>query len=71
VQVAALNVRGEADEIARRLVGQGYEAFVATPASGNPAVYRVRVGPFKTRSEADSIGAKLKKEGRFDPWITR
>ena len=71
VQVAALNDRGEADEIARRLVSKGYGAFVVAPASGNPAVYRVRVGTFKTKSEADMVGAKLKKEERFDPWITR
>jgi cell division septation protein DedD len=71
VQLAALNDRGEAEDIARRLVGKGYGAFVVTPASGNPVVYRVRVGTFKTKSEADQIGAKLKKEERFDPWITR
>jgi len=71
VQLAALNDRGEAEEIARRLVSKGYGAFVVAPASGNPTVYRVRVGTFKTKSEADMVGAKLKKEERFDPWITR
>ena len=71
VQLAALNDRGEAEEIARRLVSKGYGAFVVAPASGNPVVYRVRVGTFKTKSEADMVGAKLKKEERFDPWITR
>jgi cell division septation protein DedD len=71
VQLAALNDRGEAEEIARRLVSKGYGAFVVTPASGTPVVYRVRVGTFKTKSEADVMGARLKKEERFDPWITR
>lgn len=71
VQLAALNDRAEAEEIARRLVSKGYGAFVVAPASGNPTVYRVRVGTFKTKNEADMIGAKLKKEERFDPWITR
>ena len=71
VQVAALNDRGEAEEIASRLVSKGYGAFVVAPPSGNPVVYRVRVGTFKTKSEADMVGVKLKKEERFDPWITR
>ncbi len=71
VQLAALNDRGEAEEISRRLISKGYGAFVVTPSSGTPNVYRVRVGTFKTRGEAEVIGAKLKKEERFDPWITR
>ena len=71
VQVAALNVRGEADAIAKRLADKGYAAYVLAPSGGTPNVYRVRVGTFKTRREAESIAAKLQKEERFKPWITR
>jgi cell division septation protein DedD len=71
VQVAALNVRGEADAIARRLAGKGYSAYVLTPASGTPSVYRVRVGTFKTRREAETVAAKLQREEQFKPWVTR
>ncbi|MGE5244629.1 MAG: SPOR domain-containing protein [Betaproteobacteria bacterium] len=71
VQVAALNVRSEADAIAHRLVNKGYAAYVVAPPAGAPAVYRVRVGQFKTRSEAEAVAAKLKKEEQFSPWITR
>jgi cell division septation protein DedD len=71
VQVAALNVRSEADAIAKRLAGKGYAAYVVDPPSGTPAVYRVRVGKFKTRREAETVAAKLKKEEQFSPWITR
>jgi len=71
VQIAALNVRGEADAIARRLSSKGYAAYVLSPADGTPAVYRVRVGKFPTRREAESIAAKLQKEEQFKPWVTR
>ena len=71
VQIAALNVRSEADAMAKRLSSKGYAAFVVTPANGTPAVYRVRVGPFKTRREADSVAARLQKEEQFKPWVTR
>jgi cell division septation protein DedD len=71
VQVAALNVRSEADAIARRLSAKGYTAYVQPPASGKPNVYRVRVGTFKTKREADSVAARLKKEEKFTPWVTR
>jgi cell division septation protein DedD len=71
VQIAALNVRSEADAIARRLSSKGYAAYVLSPVSGTPAVYRVRVGKFPTRREAESVAAKLQKEEQFKPWVTR
>ena len=71
VQIAALNVRSEADAIARRLSSKGYSAYVMSPANGTPSVYRVRVGKFPTRREAESIAARLQKEEQFKPWVTR
>ena len=71
VQIAALNVRSEAEAIARRLSSKGYAAYVLSPASGTPSVYRVRVGKFNTRREAESVAAKLQKEEQFKPWVTR
>jgi cell division septation protein DedD len=71
VQIAALNIRSEAEAIAKRLTSKGYTAYVLTPASGTPSVFRVRVGKFPTRREAESIAAKLQKEEQFKPWVTR
>jgi septal ring-binding cell division protein DamX len=71
VQIAALNVRSEADAMAKRLASKGYAAYVLTPTNGTPAVYRVRIGTFKTRREAEAIAAKLQKEEQFKPWITK
>jgi DedD protein len=71
VQIAALNVRSEADAIARRLSSKGYAAYVLSPAAGTPSVYRVRVGKFPTKREAETIAAKLQKEEQFKPWVTR
>ena len=71
VQIAALNVRSEADAIAKRLSSKGYAAYVLSPANGTPTVYRVRVGKFTTRREAETIAARLQKEEQFKPWVTR
>jgi septal ring-binding cell division protein DamX len=71
VQIAALNVRTEAEAIARRLSSKGYAAYVLSPANGTPAVYRVRVGKFNTRREAESVAARLQQEEQFKPWVTR
>ena len=69
--MAALGKRDEADAIARRLNGKGYAAYVMGPEAGAPAMYRVRVGKFKERREAESVAAKLEKEEQFKPWIVR
>jgi cell division septation protein DedD len=70
VQVAALNVRKEAETVAHRLSAKGYEAYVLASTAGAP-VYRVRVGPFKTRRDAESTANRLQREEQFKPWITR
>jgi len=71
VQVAALNVRSEADAIAKKLASKGYAAYVQTPSDGTPSVYRVRIGTFKTRREAETVAARLQKEEQYKPWVTR
>ena len=71
VQVAAVNDRGDAEVIARRLAGKGYPSFVTVPRSGTPRMFRVRVGKYRNRREAESIATRLQKEEQFKPWITR
>ena len=64
-------MRSEAEAIAKRLSAKGYAAYVLTPPSGTPAVFRVRVGKFPTRREAETVASKLQKEEQFKPWVTR
>ena len=71
IQLAALRQREEADGVARRLTSKGYPAYVMTPDAGAPSVFRVRVGKFKDRREADAVAARLQKEEQFNPWIVR
>ncbi len=71
IQVTALRERAEAESLVRRLSGKGYSAYVVPPASGTPAVYRVRVGKFKERRDAEAAAARLQQEEQFKPWIVR
>ena len=71
VQVASLKSRGEADAIAKRLSSKGFPSFVSTPGSSGPKVFRVRVGKYADRREAETVARKLEKEEQFKPWITR
>ena len=70
VQIAAVNDRSEAEAIAKRMAGKGYPTFVTTPRGG-PKMFRVRIGKYQTRREAETIAARLEKEDQFKPWITR
>src|SRR5207237_372724 len=58
VQIAALNVRSEADAVAKRLASKGYAVYVLPPAAGTPQVFRVRIGKFGSRREAESMAAR-------------
>ena len=71
IQVGALRERELADGIVKRLVAKGYPAYVVLPAKGTPDPYRVRVGKYKDRREADTVAAKLQKEEQFKPWVVR
>jgi cell division septation protein DedD len=73
VQIAALADRTAAEGIVKRLTGKGYSAYVINPTAGTtPSYYRVRVGSFKTRTEANAVAEKLEKEERVTkPFVTR
>jgi len=71
IQVAAMRDHGDADAMARRLSAKGYDAFVMPPGAATPTMYRVRVGRFKTKREAEAVASRLQKEEQFKPWITR
>jgi len=71
VQVAAVRERAEAEGIARRLASKGYHSFITTPGAGAPRVFRVRVGKYSDRREADAVATRLQKEEQFKPWVTR
>lgn len=71
VQVAALRDRTEADAIVKRLAAKGYQAFVVNPVPGKPPVYKVQVGRFAERGEAEKTAARLKSQEQYSPWVTR
>ncbi len=71
LQLAALRDRSEANAMAEKLAAKGYGAYVVPPAAGAPSVFRVRVGRYATRREAESMAARLQREEQFTPWITR
>jgi cell division septation protein DedD len=67
VQVAALRTRPEAETMARRLSTKGYPTFVTTAGDN----FRVRIGKYENRRDADATASRLAREEHFKPWITR
>ena len=64
--------RDMATSIVKRLAGKGYPAFLVNPPAGaTPAFYKVHVGRYKDRGEAEQVSQRIKKEEQFQSWITR
>jgi cell division septation protein DedD len=59
VQVLATKDAARADELAKRLKGEGFSADVAV-IPGKPGWFRVHVGPFKDRAKAEALAKKIK-----------
>jgi cell division septation protein DedD len=71
VQVSAFRSRVLADELRTRLAARGFDAYVLASASDDGrARYRVRVGAYATRGEAERVAAELRAERGLNPIVT-
>jgi DedD protein len=70
VQVMASSTRADAVNLVRLLESHGYHVFILTPeqAHAKDKLFRVQVGPFASRAEADRARDKLEAEG-FKPFV--
>ena len=71
VQVMALQNQAEAASHVKRLIGKGYPAYLENPAAGAPAIYRIRIGRYGERREAEQVARRLQKEEQFNPDVRR
>ena len=69
VQVMAAVKREEAESLARRLSAKGYPAFVSVGDVKVPAKYRVRVGKYSDKREAEAVDSRLQKLEQFKTWL--
>jgi len=72
VQVIATRDRQVATTVVKKLAGKGYPAFLVSPGAGAAQpFYKVHVGRYNDRGEAEQISTRIKKEEQFQSWITR
>jgi len=69
VQVGAFSSRENADRQVQQLKAKGFAASIAPSTAGS--LYRVRVGPFAQRAEADRTATRLSQEEGLKPSVTR
>ena len=69
VQVVSLQDRAAAAAIAKRLAGKGYPAFVLDPASGGPRIYRVQVGGYTDKNDAEQAARRLERDEQLKPFV--
>jgi cell division protein FtsN len=63
VQVGAYRNPEEANAQRARMAMSGFETEVSEREQGGRLVYRVRMGPYETRAEAESIEQQLRTQG--------
>jgi cell division septation protein DedD len=68
LQVNAFRSRENADKEVAQLKAKGYPAFVVPGQAGG--LFRVRVGPYAQRADADRVAARMRQEG-LKPSVTR
>ncbi len=72
VQIAALNDPLRAKDAVRQLKESGLPAYLLNPPASDPnAPYRVRVGPYDSREEAQKTAQSLEAQRHEKLWVTR
>lgn len=71
IQVHALSNRSAASAVVKGLIAKGYPAFLSLPPRNEPVIYRVQIGRYKDRREAEQVVRRLQKEEQFKPEIKR
>jgi cell division septation protein DedD len=71
VQIAAVPGKAVADTLMKRLKARGYDSYVVMTEVKGQNYYRVRVGHFDAREEAESVHQSLmSQEGYRDAYLT-
>ncbi|MBE0425557.1 MAG: SPOR domain-containing protein [Nitrospirae bacterium] len=71
VQVGAFKNISDADALKESLNEKGYKAFVTqAETKKQETIYKVKVGEFNTRKEADLLSVKIRKSEGLKPFVT-
>lgn len=71
VQVGAFSDRNHAARLSEGLREKGFPVYLVPGESAGDAAWRVRVGPFGSRGQANTIAGRLKTQERLPTWVLR
>jgi cell division septation protein DedD len=70
IQVFSSADKAQAEKVRDRLQAAGQKAFLSPIEKGDHVMYRVRVGPFGSRDQAQRVAEQLRREQHLDTWVT-
>lgn len=70
IQVYSSTNGVRAREIVSQLKKAGFAVVMAELAKAGATTYRVRVGPYEAKSQADGAATRLRRDHRLDTWVT-
>ncbi len=70
IQVFSSSDKAQADRIRSQLAGGGYTAYLSPVEKAGHTMYRVRLGPFGSRDDAQKVAEKVRKGYKLDTWVT-
>jgi len=70
IQVFSSSDKAQAESIRSKLSGGGQKAYLSPINRGGRTMYRVRIGPFKSRGDAQTVADKVRKGYKLDTWVT-
>lgn len=70
IQVFSTADVDQAESVRGRLVKGGHKAYLSPVQVGGRTMYRVRIGPFDTRDQAQKVAEQVRKGYKLDTWVT-
>jgi len=70
IQVFSSAEKDQAVRIRDRLVGGGQSAYLSPVEVAGRTMYRVRIGPFNSRDQAQKVAEQVRKGYKLDTWVT-
>ena len=71
VQVFSSHDRDQAQRIVERLTDGGQPAYMSPTEVDGQTMFRVRIGPFRSRTEAERVADVVKRTYNLETWITQ